>query len=354
MPLNVEWLVNVAYGTWKNRRFHASCINEATIGLKNLESYRGKTDGHTLKLCDDYAMDVLGHRRYAPWLYLYAAVTGKFKKGWIPDNYYGAVVLPKWQGAYGKISELRPMNTLMFQSEAFPDLLSYMNGFFFDTTYRPVSLESVKDLLFKDRDHVVFKLNRSMRGQGVHVFDAQSFSVEQVKKLGNGLFQSFIDQHEALAQFAPASVATIRLMTVVEENGNVSVRACNLRLGRGADTHVQSKSQILVSIDLKSGAFADVGYTSDWHELRVHPTSHVPFAGNIVPAFKACTQTVTELHKKVLYVRCIGWDVTVDREDHVRVMEWNGDYPGLKFNEATQGPCFADLGWERLRNERAR
>ncbi|NGZ60081.1 MAG: hypothetical protein CV081_06220, partial [Nitrospira sp. LK265] len=76
MPLNVEWLVNVAYGTWKNRRFHASCINQATTGLKNLEGYRGKTDGHTLKLCDDYAMDVLGHRRYAPWLYLYAAVTG--------------------------------------------------------------------------------------------------------------------------------------------------------------------------------------------------------------------------------------------------------------------------------------
>lgn len=349
MPLNVEWLVNTAYWAWKNRQFHSSCNKEAAMGLKNLDQYRGKMDGHVFKLCDDYALDVFGNRRYAPWLYLYAAVSGEFKEGWIPDNYYGEVVVPKWQGTYGKISDLRPLNALLFRSDAFPDLLSYMNGFFFDTAYRPVLQEAVKEVLFYDRDHVVFKLNNSRRGGGFHVFDAQSFNVEQVRNLGNGLFQSFIDQHTALAKFAPASVATIRITTVVEENGDVSVRASNLRLGSGVDTHVQSQSQILVSVDRQSGALSGIGYTSDWQELTAHPTSHVPFAGNIVPAFKACTETVTELHKKILYVRCIGWDVAVDQEEKVRLMEWNGGYPGIKFNEATQGPCFADLGWERLR-----
>jgi hypothetical protein len=32
-------------------------------------------------------------------------------------------------------------------------------------------------------------------------------------------------------------------------------------------------------------------------------------------------------------------------------MEWNGTYNDIKFSEATQGPCFADLGWERLWKE---
>jgi hypothetical protein len=123
-------------------------------------------------------------------------------------------------------------------------------------------------------------------------------------------------------------------------------------MGRGDDTHVQGGGSILVPIDLETGAVSDVGYTPEWLETKIHPTSHETFAGNVMPAFKACVGTVTELHKKALYTRCIGWDVTVDREENVRLLEWNAAYNGIKFGEATQGPCFADLGWERLRNER--
>jgi hypothetical protein len=29
-------------------------------------------------------------------------------------------------------------------------------------------------------------------------------------------------------------------------------------------------------------------------------------------------------------------------------MEWNAEHNDIKFSEATQGPCFADLRWDRL------
>jgi hypothetical protein len=62
---------------------------------------------------------------------------------------------------------------------------------------------------------------------------------------------------------------------------------------------------------------------------------------------------VIELHRKAPYTRCIGWDVTLDEKETVQLMEWNAWSPGIMFHEATQGPCFADLGLERLRKERA-
>lgn len=96
-------------------------------------------------------------------------------------------------------------------------------------------------------------------------------------------------------------------------------------------------------------AFHDIGYTVRWLETRIHPTSHMAFAGNVIPAFTTCVRTVTELHQKAPYARCIGWDVTVDREENVRLMEWNAGHNGHSSPEATQGPCFADLGSERLR-----
>jgi hypothetical protein len=49
------------------------------------------------------------------------------------------------------------------------------------------------------------------------------------------------------------------------------------------------------------------------------------------------------------FVRCIGWDLTVDDQGAVQILEWNGGHTGIKITEATQGPCFADLNWHLLR-----
>lgn len=33
---------------------------------------------------------------------------------------------------------------------------------------------------------------------------------------------------------------------------------------------------------------------------------------------------------------------------NVGLMEWNAGHNDIKFSEATQGPCFHDLGWEKF------
>ncbi|HWF61670.1 MAG TPA: sugar-transfer associated ATP-grasp domain-containing protein [Nitrospira sp.] len=352
---NIKSTVKGVLRFWTSYAYnHYADIQDATRILKSVESYNGKTGSRNLKLCDEYAVEVLGHKHFAHWLYVYTAVSGRFKEGWMPENYYGSVVVPKLQGQYGRIADLRGLNAVMLKSDAFPDVLAYANGIFFDTTYRFVSPDAVQDKLFKNHERVVFKLDNSLQGRGIHFFTCESFSVEQITRLGNGLFQRVVQPHRLLAKFAKHSVATLRITTVYKDNGEVSVRACHLRMGSGEETHVQVRSQIRVPIHIESGAFRDVGYTAEWRETRIHPTSQETFAGNVIPAFKACVRTVVELHRKAPYTRCIGWDVTVDEEENVRLLEWNAEHNGIKFSEATQGPCFADLGWERLRNERAR
>jgi hypothetical protein len=349
MALDIKSSVKAVLRSWTSYAYnHYADIRDATKILKSVESYRGKTGSRDLKLCDDYAVEVFGHKHFAPWLYVYTAVSVGFKEGWVPENYYGSVVVPKLQGRYGGVAKLRGLNAVILQSQSFPDLLAYANGIFFDTAYRFVSPDTVRERLFKDHERVVFKLDHSLQGRGIHFFTRESFNVDTVRRLGNGLFQYVVQPHRLFAEFAKHSVATIRITTVFEDSGEVSVRACYLRLASGDETHVQSGSQIRVPINIKSGEFYDVGYTAEWLETKVHPRSHVTFAGNVIPVFSACVRTVTELHRKVPYARCVGWDVTVDREENVRLMEWNAGHNGHSFPEATQGPCFADLGWERL------
>jgi hypothetical protein len=350
MPVYPESLARRALRSLVSYRYHRDHVTQAKRILKRVEGVKGSLSQQLVRQCDDYARDVLGHSHFAGWLYVYSTVAGRFKEGWIPDNYYGAVVVPKLKGNYGKLSKLKPLNSMVFSNGSFPDILSYSNGVFFDTQYRVLHPEYLIEKLFTEQDKVVYKLNDSSRGKGIFFFDRESFDLLKIYKLGNGLFQRFIHQHEVFQEFTRDSVATIRMTTVLADDGTTSLRACYLRLGTGSDTHVQSKSHIRIPIDLKSGAFHNVGFTTDWLEIDCHPTGKVKFQGKFIPAYDDCLKLVTTLHKRVPFTRCIGWDLAVDNMLRVRIMEWNGEHNDIKFSEATQGPCFSDLHWEQLKD----
>lgn len=317
--------------------------------LKTIGPENGTLSNSLTRECDDYALDVLGNKKYAPWLYVYSIIAGKFKTGWIPDNFYGAQVVPNINGHYGACASLKPLNNSFFESETFPDLGSFINGFLLNRSYQVCSSENFKNTLFRNGNRVIFKTDRSMKGQGIYVFDKSNFNTEFVKRLGNGVFQRYIDQHSLFNEYAPKSVATIRITTVTTDDGKASARGSNLRLGTENDTHVQSATAIAIPIDLATGTLSDTGYLPSWRTTKSHPTSNKSFTNVKIPSFKKCLDVVTSLHLKVPFVRCIGWDLTVDKNGEVVVLEWNGGHNGLNLTEAVYGPAFADLGWEKFR-----
>jgi len=221
---------------------------------------------------------------------------------------------------------------------------------FFFTDHRVVVPEhELKSVVLEHCDRVVFKTDGSQQGNGVYIFDKDNFDLEAIKSLGNGVIQKFVVQHPVFNAFASRSVATLRFTTVVDDAGHISIRACFLRLGRAEDTHVRTVHEVCVPVNLASGELCREGYLSDWGATQEHPDSKARFAGVVVPAFAQCVATVLGLHKQIPFARCVGWDVTVDADCHVQVLEWNGEHNDVKFSEATQGPCFSDLNWERLR-----
>lgn len=314
-----------------------------------IEEKHGRTDPAQLRLADAYASDVFGDACYAPWLHVYTALSGKFKEGWIPDNYYGWVVVPKLKGLYGQVSHLKPVARLLFRDDAFPDLAYYVNGIFYTADHIAIPDSEVANVVFRSTDSVAFKLDQTSQGKGVFLMDRSEFDVARIRQLGNGVLQRFIVQHAWFDQFRSKAVATVRLTTVVDDAGHVSLRACFLRLGRAADTYIRPDSEVCVPIDLATGRLFSKGYLSDWTDAHVHPDSKVAFEGLTLPAFSACADKVVELHAKVPFARCIGWDLTVDSAGKVVILEWNAEHNDVKFSEATQGPCFADLGWEALK-----
>lgn len=334
----------------RDRIFHFRRNKKAKELLANLERAKGKLDRRLFALSNEYAYDVLGWRGYAHWLHVYSVLNGSFKEGWIPDNYYGRIVRPMLKGAYGETSSLRAFSSRLFtgRDDRFADKAYWINNLLLSRDYKVLDPSRLKEVLFGDSDIVVFKSDHSGRGQKISIIRKSTFDIDKLHSLGNGVFQGYIQQHEFFKSFMPNSVATLRLTTVLHGTGDASVRACYLRLGRVGDTHCRSSTSIRLPVNIRTGELYAIGHLPNWDAIRSHPDTGVTFANKTIPFFGECLSAVLSLQKSLPQVQCIGWDTVVDRDCQVKIMEWNGGHNGIKFTEATQGPCFADLGWEKL------
>lgn len=331
-----------------DRSYHLAHKESALKILKSIESVKGKTDKKLIKLSDDYATDILGWKGYAPWLYVYSAMNNYFKEGWIPDNYYGKIVIPRLKGNYGTIAEYNALTSRLFNSSHFPDYVYYTNGIWISPEYQILSEKEVVEIAFNKNEKVVYKIDNSLQGKGVYFLEKNIFNIDKLKSLGNGVLQKYINQHSFFQDINPNSVATLRITSIIDDIGKVSVRACYLRVARISDTHVKSASHIRIPVDILTGVLDKYGYTTNWLQIDKHPDTDFRFENKQIPDFNKMVEVIMNLHKMVPFTRTVGWDVILDVNNNVQVMEWNGSHNDIKFSEATQGPCFSDLGWENL------
>jgi len=327
--------------------YHRRHSQEARAALQGIEHDRGPTPPALLRRCNEYAADALGWSGYARWLHVYCAVAGEFREGWIPDDYYGEVVVPKVKRAYAKLSHLKALSGPLFRSEVFPDLAYRTHGALISRSYHPIRWQDLEELLFRTGERAVFKPDFSRQGRQIVFLTRASFDPAAAMRLGNGVFQRHIEQHPFFSALMPSSVATLRITTTIED-GTPTARTSFLRLGRTADTHVRSQTHVRIPVDVRNGRLATQGYLPTWHTIDRHPDTSVAFHDLKIPAYSECVSTALALHRQVPFVQCVGWDLVVDRHGEVKVIEWNSDHNDIKFSEATQGPCFRDLHWDTL------
>jgi hypothetical protein len=315
-----------------------------------IQSMTSLAGGHRsralFKQCDEYAREVLGSIRYSYWLKAYTVFSGTFKEGWIPDNYYGKVIIPRLQGNYGLTSNYKALSSRLFRTELMPDLAYSVNGALYSPSMETLRRSELKKFLFATSEKIVYKLDSGLQGKSVTVYNRDTFPAESVP-LSNGVFQRYICQHPFFDSFTNRSVSTIRITTVVDDKSNVSCRAAYLRLPREVDTHVKSATAIKIAVTI-DGELQDKGYMPNWVPVTCHPDSEKAFAHLRVPNFESCVRTCVSLHRTMMFSRMIGWDVIVDIDGNVQLMEWNGHDNDIRFSEAASGPCFADLGWQNL------
>ncbi|MDY0275972.1 MAG: sugar-transfer associated ATP-grasp domain-containing protein [Desulfomicrobium sp.] len=330
----------------KSYLYHFRHKKVALSALKQLDlNSTQKLSVQEKRQIDKYAQSTFGHKKYAPWLYVYSK-SGRGIEGCMPDNYYGEILLPALKGFYGQASSYKPLHKKFFTCNSFPDLGSYINGLFLNSEYEIIPPEDMHDYLFSGQNRVVYKIDNSQEGKGVYIFNKENFSINKIKKLGNGVFQYFIEQHEFFNQFHKESVATIRVTSFSKNNGDIEMLAGYLQVSHGPLDFVKADNAMKVDIDVKTGVLSSIAHFPNWQEVGKHPDTGIKFQGLVIPEWDKVLKKAKMLHQQVPFVRCIGWDMAIDKNDDVIVMEWNGYHNGITYHEFISGPIFKNVAAE--------
>jgi putative polysaccharide biosynthesis protein len=332
---------------WRNyNKMHKQLALDA---VRTIEQFNGqKLSSRSKRLADDYAVDVLGGKEFAPWLYVYTLVAGEFREGWIPDNFFGIFVVPNAHKDLGSLTNVKTFTNAVLKTDNLPDLAYYLDGVFYSSDWLPIDLNFVRRSA-NGNPFVFVKKDGPGRGEGISKISLKDVTEEAFKHIGNCVVQTPIQQHEFFEEIIPGPVATLRLITVRDPQGKIKLRASYLRLGRANTQWIEADNSIRVAVG-DDGELDKFGYTYDWRRYTAHPDTNFKFSKHRVPQFEKASEMCIRLHARVPHFAYIGWDVAVDRDNAIKIIEWNADHIAITFSEATTGPCFADLNWERFKN----
>jgi hypothetical protein len=313
---------------------------------KSIERTQGKVPHSLRRQADEYARDVLGHRKHAWGLCVFTAVHKSFREGWIPQSYYREHVMPVTYRA-GELNRYRHLLRMLLPTAHVPDIAYVFDGRFYNLEFVRLAPGEAREALFGQRDTVIFKRNRSARGRGVCKVRRDDFDAARLEQLPDGVFQEIVSPHEVFSDLLPDRGPTIRILTVRGPDGTVTHRGSYLRIARQSMPIVEADTQVGIAIQSSTGLLQAIGYSgSKCESVAAHPDTGCRFEGFVIPGFAEAANEMVNHHRSFPLSDVIGWDVCIDRHGQPQILEWNLLKAGVEFLQATHGPIFRGLGWE--------
>jgi len=314
--------------------------------LSKIEGRNHVLTSSDLKNCLQYSEDVFGSQRYAVELALYFAIHGKWREGWLPDRFFRHKIVRR-TARLSSLSEEKTLSGYFISDDSLPDIGYISNNRAFSRTWEIIQPEDFVRFIFRFSEKVVFKSNNSMQGRGVKIFTPGSIGVDDIVKLGDGCFQTFINPHATVPVFRVQSVPTLRLVTTLNNFGIPTARFAWLRIGRTGEAHVEAFSSVKIMVCCETGKLDDIGYMPDWTKITCHPDDpDNPFSKIYYPRIEDAIGLCSRLHSRMPSFISIGWDLCLDKNGDFKVMEWNQRH-AITFAEAVAGPNFSDLNWTK-------
>lgn len=142
---------------------------------------------------------------------------------------------------------------------------------------------------------------------------------DSLRQSGQTLLEEVIEQHPVISSIHPHAINTIRVVTIVGDQGPKVVYTA-LRCGRGTSVVDNFNSGgMCVPIDPETGVIHNVAVDKAGNVYAEHPDTHVSFDGFAIPDWENCLAVVRRAATRIPGVRYVGWDIAVTPKGPVLV-----------------------------------
>lgn len=261
---------------------------------------------------------------------------------------------------YRDYYEEKNIYDLMFPKGYLPDtILRSINGCFMDKKYFPIDIsDGVLVELCNNYDRIIVKPTvDSSSGHGIMMFvksndkfvsvnkDSDVLSVDLLQKnyRGNFIIQEYLTQSDFLAQFNPTSVNTIRIHAYRSVKTNeVHLIGSILRIGASGSFCDNAHAGGLF-IGIVNGRLSNCLY-NQWGE-SFDSFNGIDFSKEtfIIPNYDKIENFAKQVAKKILHHRSIALDITLDKNNNPRLIEFNLSGFSSWLFQFTVGTAYGDF-----------
>jgi len=276
-------------------------------------------------------------------------LTGKNDIRIVPEEIFATDITPTLN-IYneGKFQGIKSIYTKWFGEHYFPkSLLHNIDGIFFNDDLQVVTNEEVLEILKDIQLPVVFKPNiYSNGGIGVEIVHSPKKLKKLVLKNENFVVQEVVEQHEFFKKFNPGSSNTIRVFLYRSVTTNeLHILGMAMKTGR-ANSFVDNESaKGLVSRINEDGELDNFAFNKFAEKYEEHPDTDVKFTGKI-PQYYKLVELSKRVAKKILYLRIIGLDVSLNSDGDWKVIEVNLGTQSTRFLQYAGQPFFGEFSDE--------
>lgn len=184
------------------------------------------------------------------------------------------------------------------------------------------------------------KLPTSLRGRGAEIISvASTENLEELLtnlKSDGRILEEIVIQHKSLQEFCPDSVNTVRVNTFLDIHNAVHILTTTGKFGRIGKIidNVHMSGGCSVIIDPKTGIITSEGLSNLHEHMQKHPDTKKTFKGFQYPCWEKMRATVIKMAKMIPQMRHIGWDITINDQNEVVLIEINGKNPAAGFQQA--------------------
>ena len=247
-------------------------------------------------------------------------------------NYIRSVINP---GSQLQSLENKAMCDVYFPQLNFPQV--YIRGFkggaIYDGEMVPISIDEAVQRLSKVNGFVIKPSMDSEQGRGVK--KVTTADVVEIKKIlieagEDFVVQEILQQHKSIAKLNETSLNSFRVTSIYLNGHYGSVTA--LKVGKKGAVRDNWNCSYWVNVE-NDGCLSENAY--DYNLNIVKQTDNgIKFKGLQMPCYNEMMNFVEKWHKK-LFPNCgvVGWDITIDNNCQIRVIETNLDTPGTKIEQ---------------------